>query len=689
MADKAVILGINEYKKVNHLRGCVNDVESMKALLVGRFGFPEANVRTAVNRDVTKEKVLGHLAWLLQEVGEGDRVVLHFSGHGSQIADPSPDADEESDGLDELICLYDMDFSDHETYLTDKELRRWTERVPAGVRLTVVLDNCHSGTGTRLLMAPPGSRSERAAEVIPEATVHHTLPAGGGVRGLGLAGAAGLAAQALTANNPHLVLARYVEPPPMIRQRADEARRQRGRGRRDLVRAGMNHVLLAACKDDQTAADALIGGANHGAFTYYLSEVLANDPRAAAGEVIKALEKALGDNSFDQAPQLEGPRDRPFDRDPVFGPSAAVGAGTATTASPAATPASPASTAAGPPAGVGAQPPAGEGADPHALFERLRKMMAGGGRSDPAFQDEMMRLFGVLLGSARVAAPAGRHLVYVHGICRHVAGYSDGWWDALHPYTNAFGDGARDVTRHEVLWSDLVNARGIRAATDAETSDRAEFAARVRGALEDRMAAHAMRVGPSITSPALHRELVTRDLIADRGLSLPGINCIDDFSVYMFDDGVREQIIGRFTGVVKPLLDAGNTVDIISHSWGTVVAYEGLRALEDAGVTAPNVRNFFTAGAALSIYPVKLRLRPQNRDGRKPAQVGTWINLDASGDPVGGHLQGNPYLVDAEYLDLSNMGCGWFDASCAHGSYFLASNVIVNRDIFAGFIDRS
>lgn len=118
-----------------------------------------------------------------------------------------------------------------------------------------------------------------------------------------------------------------------------------------------------------------------------------------------------------------------------------------------------------------------------------------------------------------------------------------------------------------------------------------------------------------------------------------------------------------------------------------MVAYEALRELEDAGLSA-GVRNFFTVGAALSIFLVKLRLRPANRDGRRPALVRRWVNLNAHGDPVGGRLQGQPYQVDAEFLESPNLGCGRLDAVCAHGSYFLPANVAVNRDIFAAFVDR-
>jgi hypothetical protein len=46
-------------------------------------------------------------------------------------------------------------------------------------------------------------------------------------------------------------------------------------------------------------------------------------------------------------------------------------------------------------------------------------------------------------GGAVSRAASASHLVYVHGIAVHVAGYSDAWWQALHPYTDAFGDGNR------------------------------------------------------------------------------------------------------------------------------------------------------------------------------------------------------------------------------------------------------
>src|SRR3954470_20636292 len=127
MADKALLIGINEYKNVNHLRGCVNDVHNMSRLLTDVFGFDSKNIRTLLDRKATKSEVQKGQKWLFQGTGPGDRVVMHFSGHGSFVPDEDGD---EADGADEIVCLYDMDFSNEDSYLLDDEIRRWTEARP-------------------------------------------------------------------------------------------------------------------------------------------------------------------------------------------------------------------------------------------------------------------------------------------------------------------------------------------------------------------------------------------------------------------------------------------------------------------------------------------------------------------------------------------------------------------------------
>src|SRR5690606_24823132 len=106
------------------------------------------NVRVKKDSEVTKAAMNQGWKWLLKDAKPGDRLVFHFSGHGSQIADVDGDED---DGADELLCLHAMDWNDPKTYLLDDEINEWTKQIPAGVAVTFLLDCCHSGTGTRMI----------------------------------------------------------------------------------------------------------------------------------------------------------------------------------------------------------------------------------------------------------------------------------------------------------------------------------------------------------------------------------------------------------------------------------------------------------------------------------------------------------------------------------------------------------
>jgi len=661
MADKALLLGINTYKKVSHLRGCVNDVDNMRGVLTEVFGFKPANVKVLLNDRVIKKDVNAEMAWLLKDAQPKDRIVFHYSGHGSQSVDVDGDEDDE---VDELLCLYDMDFDDPDTYMLDDELREWTKKLPEGVELTIVLDSCHSGSGTRMLLAPVAGKASRqvAMMVDPTTTVERALAGNARTRGLGAADAALMATDP---ENEDLVRIRYVEPPQAIKAAIATRRQNATRG---LVVARMNHVLLAGCKDNQTSADAMIEQTPNGAFTFYLCKMLrAGGAKLERKELIDRVEQALHDAHFSQVPQLEGPTDQGA----LFGSSRV-----------------------GPPFTVviPAVVPSG-GLDELKDIIPLIALLA------PDAQIEALRLLesrGGLQPQAPLRSVGDRFLVYVHGICKHEAGYSNSWWEALHPFTNAFGAGRLGDKRREVLWSDLVNQRALEAQANRAVDERAarqadeqeQLKEAILEALQDRSDRQVID-----TRPVLGEGDAPRAIEETRAVSIPGLNCIDDFTIYMVNDSVRAEVIGRFTRLVRPLLESGAELDVISHSWGTVVAYEALRELASQGVNAGRVRNFFTVGSALSIGPVKAKLRPANKDGQRPAMVRRWVNLDARGDVVGGTLKGRPYAVDMDFLNLNPVGCKQFlgivDPGCAHGSYFVSHNKPVNRDIFAAFIAQA
>ncbi len=263
MAKKAVLVGINDYKGVSDLRGCINDVKDMHFALKSLFGFETKNVRLLTDQRATKANIIERLKWLTAGAKTGDFLVFHFSGHGSQIRDR--DGDDLSDGLDEIICPYDMNWDG--TFITDDDLNNIFKGLPEGVLLEVFLDSCHSGTGLKAIdgLTPP-----------PE----------------------------LAASN--LTLDRYLTPPVDIEFRfADEIDDLKQRGFKKGLKDAKHHILWAGCMDKQTSADAFIDGRYHGAFTYHLCSQLRRAPSIPRNKLLQKVRAALKYGGFSQIPQLE------------------------------------------------------------------------------------------------------------------------------------------------------------------------------------------------------------------------------------------------------------------------------------------------------------------------------------------------------------------------------------------------
>lgn len=149
---RALLIGINYRGTRAALRGCVNDANNMEQLLA-RHGFPTDSRHMVKlvdegargrNYMPTRTNILNACQWLVQGASEGDVLFFHFSGHGAQVPDKTG---HEADGYNETICP--MDYKTGQ--ITDDTL--WGSLVyplPAGVRLTAVMDCCHSGTGLDL-----------------------------------------------------------------------------------------------------------------------------------------------------------------------------------------------------------------------------------------------------------------------------------------------------------------------------------------------------------------------------------------------------------------------------------------------------------------------------------------------------------------------------------------------------------
>jgi hypothetical protein len=149
----ALMVAIEDYSKVgaDDLPGCIVDLNDLKKLLETQFGFPASNITVLGDEQATKAKILGALNDLVTKAKPGDSVVIYYSGHGGQVPDMNDD-DEAEDNLDEALITFDFNPKDPDTWLLDDHLRASLSQLKTK-RALVLLDACHSGTGTRTLQS--------------------------------------------------------------------------------------------------------------------------------------------------------------------------------------------------------------------------------------------------------------------------------------------------------------------------------------------------------------------------------------------------------------------------------------------------------------------------------------------------------------------------------------------------------
>jgi len=259
---RALIVGIDDYHPIGlggpDLRGCVNDAKDHAHTLNCLRLVPATplHMRILTNRHATRNNIIAGLKWLIKGAKKGDRLVFTYSGHGSQVYDTSGD---EPDRKDETICPHDYATTG---MIKDDDLRDLFNNVPPGVNLDVVLDSCHAGTGTKELHNP-----EHTPRYI----------------------------------DPPLDQAYFIEANPMIPARGIMRHTEK---EIDLTR--MNHVLWAACRDNQYASETNLGGSIRGVFTYTFCRVLRRaGVRIQRGSLAGLVASDIARLSFSQIPRLE------------------------------------------------------------------------------------------------------------------------------------------------------------------------------------------------------------------------------------------------------------------------------------------------------------------------------------------------------------------------------------------------
>ena len=134
----ALMFAINDYPgSANDLRGCINDQIDLEKKLNSMF--PGFIIRQFRDADVTRSRFIDEITNAINSLIPGDVLLVHYSGHGTQVYDKSGD---ESDGYDEAVYLYDGT-------VIDDDIGDALKDIPEGATVVLAFDSCFSGTVTR------------------------------------------------------------------------------------------------------------------------------------------------------------------------------------------------------------------------------------------------------------------------------------------------------------------------------------------------------------------------------------------------------------------------------------------------------------------------------------------------------------------------------------------------------------
>jgi len=152
--DRALLIGVGRYQVSQaDLPGIDNDLRMM-VQVVRLLGFEPAQTKVLRDDQATLAGIRGAFSgWLGEGAGPSDRVLIYFTGHGSQIPDQNGD---EADQADEVLLPHDFQVQGGTLANTwvDDEFGQMLARLKAG-EIFVIIDACHSGTATKALSLLP------------------------------------------------------------------------------------------------------------------------------------------------------------------------------------------------------------------------------------------------------------------------------------------------------------------------------------------------------------------------------------------------------------------------------------------------------------------------------------------------------------------------------------------------------
>jgi hypothetical protein len=257
---KALLIGVKDYNPPGRggpdLCGPINDVNDMKGALIN-CDFNEESMLILTDECATKSNILSGVSWLLSDNEEGDSVVFYFAGHGSYRV-------KYNDHINVQEQVIRTHASSQEIAVSELE-QLFINRRP-DIHLEVFMDCCHSG--------PPNQAINLGVPAEPGLVVRFVPPSDDSVL---------LSPMIFNIE----LLERYFFQPEVIES------------------SQASHVLWAACKINQQAAEKRFGSQVKGVFTYHLCSLLRRTKgNITRGKLDSLLAQEINCSVANQVPQV-------------------------------------------------------------------------------------------------------------------------------------------------------------------------------------------------------------------------------------------------------------------------------------------------------------------------------------------------------------------------------------------------
>ena len=276
----ALLVGIDKYPSpIPPLRGCVNDILAVEDYLNERVDRERYQLKllTLKNQEATRQAIIDGFRKHLCGAQINDVALFYFSGHGSQ-EDALPEFwCIEPDQLDETLVCWDSRAIDSWD-LADKEIAKLINEVAQqNPHIVIILDCCHSGSGTR-------GRQQSLVRCAPK-------------------------------DQRQRPLSSFIVSSEEVTNLSAIYRNQREISTNWFTLSQGQHILLAACRDSEMAQEYYVKNQVRGAFSFFLMDTL---QRTLGGltyrDLFKQVEALVCNKVSGQSPQLEATNSQYLDQ---------------------------------------------------------------------------------------------------------------------------------------------------------------------------------------------------------------------------------------------------------------------------------------------------------------------------------------------------------------------------------------